>query len=164
MSEALRTISLPAAGGLSAFTAWRCGSGKLRRTSGRKMKNLLNRAMETPFRMPELYNIWFRAGKKKRGPSVLLWPPAFSGPKKAAKRLRRWCDILRARSQGCTEERIKMVDRRNFMKTCSGMGLAGTLFPGVLWGQATEPGAEQITKEVIDNAGSIAHRVLAGNY
>ncbi len=25
-----------------------------------------------------------------------------------------------------------MLDRRNFMKTCSGMGLAGTLLPGVL--------------------------------
>ncbi len=29
-----------------------------------------------------------------------------------------------------------MLDRRNFVKTCSGMGLAGTLFPGVLWAQA----------------------------
>src|SRR5258708_30796881 len=154
MSEALRTTSLPAAGGLSALTAWRCRSGKLRRTSGRKMKNLLNRAMETPFRMPESYNIWFRAGKKKRGPSVLLWPPAFSGPKKAAKRLRRRCDILRARSQGCTEERVKMLDRRNFMKTCSGIGLAGKLFSGGLWAQAQEQGAKKLTKETNHKAAS----------
>src|SRR6202046_557224 len=47
-----------------------------------------------------------------------------------------------------------MLQRRNFMKTCSAMGLAGTLFPGVLWAQAE--GAKKITKEMIDNAAAIA--------
>ena len=42
-----------------------------------------------------------------------------------------------------------MLDRRNFMKTCSGMGLAGTLFPGVLWAQAQAQGAAKITKEMM---------------
>src|SRR6266478_938806 len=41
-----------------------------------------------------------------------------------------------------------MLDRRNFMKTCSGMGLAGTLFQGVLWAQAQAQGAKKITKEL----------------
>src|SRR5882762_6510366 len=81
MSAALRTTSLPAAGGLSALTAWRCRRGKFRSTSGRKMKNLLNRIMETPLRMRESYNIQFRSGKKKRRPSALLWLAAFSGEK-----------------------------------------------------------------------------------
>ena len=45
-----------------------------------------------------------------------------------------------------------MLDRRNFMKTCSGMGLAGTLFPGVLWAQAQAQGAAKITKEMIDKS------------
>ena len=57
MSAALRTTSLPAAGGLSALTAWRFRRGKLRSTSDRKMKNFLNRIMETPLRMRESYNI-----------------------------------------------------------------------------------------------------------
>ena len=49
-----------------------------------------------------------------------------------------------------------MLDRRNFMKTCSGMGLAGTLFPGVLWAQAQAQGAKKITRETIENAAAIA--------
>src|SRR5713101_5601551 len=48
-----------------------------------------------------------------------------------------------------------MLDRRNFMKTCSGLGLAGTLFPGVLWAQAQAQGAKKITKEMIENAAAI---------
>jgi Asp-tRNA(Asn)/Glu-tRNA(Gln) amidotransferase A subunit family amidase len=36
------------------------------------------------------------------------------------------------------------------------MGLAGTLFPGVLWAQAEAAGAKKITKEMIDNAAAIA--------
>src|SRR5215470_949087 len=47
-----------------------------------------------------------------------------------------------------------MVDRRDFMKLCSGMGLGGTLFPGVLWAQTQ--GKTKITKEMIDNAAAIA--------
>src|SRR6266849_1781446 len=49
-----------------------------------------------------------------------------------------------------------MLDRRNFMKACSGMGLAGTLFPGVLWAQAQAQAAKKITKEMIENAAAIA--------
>ncbi|HEX8766329.1 MAG TPA: amidase, partial [Candidatus Acidoferrum sp.] len=57
-----------------------------------------------------------------------------------------------------------MLDRRNFMKTCSGMGLAGTLFPGVLWAQAQEQGAAKITKQMIDNAAAIADVTIADEY
>src|SRR5271169_6314957 len=49
-----------------------------------------------------------------------------------------------------------MLQRRTFMATCSAMGLAGTLFPGVLWAQAQAEGAKKITKEMIDNAAAIA--------
>src|SRR5436853_897977 len=64
--------------------------------------------------------------------------------------------VCYARSQAWLTRRIKMLDRRNFMKTCSGMGLAGTLFPGVLWAQAQAQGAAKSTKEMIDNAAAIA--------
>jgi hypothetical protein len=57
-----------------------------------------------------------------------------------------------------------MLDRRNFMKTCSGMGLAGTLFPGVLWAQAQAQGAKKITKEMIENAAAIADLPIADDY
>src|SRR5467141_4329600 len=57
-----------------------------------------------------------------------------------------------------------MLDRRNFMKTCSGLGLAGTLLPGVLWAQAQAQGAAKITKEMIDNAASIADVAIADEY
>jgi len=57
-----------------------------------------------------------------------------------------------------------MLDRRNFMKTCSGMGLAGTLFPGVLWAQAQAEGAKKITKEMIENAAAIADVPIADEY
>jgi len=57
-----------------------------------------------------------------------------------------------------------MLDRRNFMKTCSGLGLAGTLLPGVLWAQAQAQGAAKITKEMIDNAASIADVAIADDY
>jgi Asp-tRNA(Asn)/Glu-tRNA(Gln) amidotransferase A subunit family amidase len=49
-----------------------------------------------------------------------------------------------------------MLDRRRFMSACSGLGLGGTLFPGVLWAQAKTQGATKITKEMIDNAAAIA--------
>src|SRR5882724_12005858 len=55
-----------------------------------------------------------------------------------------------------------MLDRRNFMKTCSGMGLAGTLFPGVLWAQAQ--GAKKITKEMIENAAAVADVPITDDY
>jgi hypothetical protein len=57
-----------------------------------------------------------------------------------------------------------MLDRRNFMKTCSGMVLAGTLFPGVLWAQAEAQGAKKITKEMIENAAAIADVPIADEY
>jgi hypothetical protein len=57
-----------------------------------------------------------------------------------------------------------MLDRRDFMKTCSGMGLAGTLFPGVLWAQAREQAAKKITKEMIENAAAIADVPISDEY
>ena len=54
-----------------------------------------------------------------------------------------------------------MLDRRDFVKTCSGMGLAGTLLPGVLWAQAQAQGAKKITLEMIENAAVIADVPLA---
>jgi Asp-tRNA(Asn)/Glu-tRNA(Gln) amidotransferase A subunit family amidase len=59
---------------------------------------------------------------------------------------------------------MKMLDRRDFMKTCSGMGLAGTLFPGVLWAQAQAQGAKKITKEMIENAAAIADVPISEEY
>jgi Asp-tRNA(Asn)/Glu-tRNA(Gln) amidotransferase A subunit family amidase len=55
-----------------------------------------------------------------------------------------------------------MLDRRNFMKTCSGMGLAGTLLPGVLWAQAE--GVKKITKEMIESAAAIADVPISDEY
>src|SRR5258707_14194345 len=57
-----------------------------------------------------------------------------------------------------------MIDRRNFMKTCSGMGLAGTLLPGVLWAQAQAQGAKKITKEMIENSAAIADAPISEEY
>src|SRR5690348_297775 len=65
---------------------------------------------------------------------------------------------------GRADWRVEMLDRRDFMKTCSWMGLAGTLFPGVLWAQAQAQGATKITKEMIDNAASIADVPIADEY
>jgi Asp-tRNA(Asn)/Glu-tRNA(Gln) amidotransferase A subunit family amidase len=49
-----------------------------------------------------------------------------------------------------------MLDRRRFLSACSGLGLGGSLFPGVLWAQAQSQGAAKITKEMIDHAAAIA--------
>jgi Asp-tRNA(Asn)/Glu-tRNA(Gln) amidotransferase A subunit family amidase len=49
-----------------------------------------------------------------------------------------------------------MLDRRRFLNACSGLGLTGTLLPGVLWAQAQSQGAKKITKEMIENAAAIA--------
>ncbi len=57
-----------------------------------------------------------------------------------------------------------MLDRRDFIRTCSGLGLAGTLFPGVLWAQAQAQGAKKITKEMIENAAVIADVPIADDY
>jgi Asp-tRNA(Asn)/Glu-tRNA(Gln) amidotransferase A subunit family amidase len=51
-----------------------------------------------------------------------------------------------------------MLNRRNFLSACSRFGLAGTLFPGVLWGMVEEQGAAapQITADMISQAAIIA--------
>jgi Asp-tRNA(Asn)/Glu-tRNA(Gln) amidotransferase A subunit family amidase len=59
---------------------------------------------------------------------------------------------------------MNMLDRRNFMKTCSAMGLVGTLFPGVLWAQAHAQAAKKITKEMIENAAAIADVPISEEY
>ncbi len=55
-----------------------------------------------------------------------------------------------------------MLDRRDFMRVCSGMGLGATLFPGVLWAQAQ--GKPKITKDMIDAAAEIADVKIADEY
>src|SRR5579863_8101150 len=42
--------------------------------------------------------------------------------------------------------------RRRFLNACSGMGLGGTLLPGVLWSQVQEEGAQQVTPEMLKGA------------
>ena len=49
-----------------------------------------------------------------------------------------------------------MIDRRRFLNVCAGLGLGGTLLPGVLWAQAHAEGKKKITKELIENAAAIA--------
>src|ERR1700688_4969633 len=55
-----------------------------------------------------------------------------------------------------------MIDRRRFVETCAGMGLAATLLPGVLWAQAK--GATKITKEMIDAAAAVADVAISDEY
>jgi Asp-tRNA(Asn)/Glu-tRNA(Gln) amidotransferase A subunit family amidase len=57
-----------------------------------------------------------------------------------------------------------MLERREFMRACTGMGFAGTLFPGVLWAQAQAEGAKKITKEMIENAAAIADVPISDEY
>src|SRR6266852_7008344 len=108
--------------------------------------------------------IGFVQEKEARGIGALRLALAFSATKKAANRPKACCDILRARLRHCLSERIKMLDRRNFMKTCSGMGLAGTLLPRVLWAQAQAQGAKKITKEMIESAAAIADVPISEEY
>src|SRR5579859_7700703 len=63
----------------------------------------------------------------------------------------------------CSGEK-SMLDRRRFMSVCSGLGLTGTLFPGVLWAQAQAQKTVKITKEMIDNAAAIADVPIADEY
>src|SRR5260370_20144875 len=51
--------------------------------------------------------------------------------KNARSSLGQCCGILRARLRDCSMRRIKMLDRRNFMKTCSGWAWREHSFPGV---------------------------------
>ncbi len=46
------------------------------------------------------------------------------------------------------------LDRRSFMSFMSGIGLAGTLFPGVLWAQAR--GQAEVTAEMVADAEQVA--------
>jgi Asp-tRNA(Asn)/Glu-tRNA(Gln) amidotransferase A subunit family amidase len=55
-----------------------------------------------------------------------------------------------------------MLDRRNFMRVFSGLGLTGTLLPGVLW--AETQGKTEITKEMIGNAAAIADVKISDEY
>ncbi len=47
-----------------------------------------------------------------------------------------------------------MLDRREFLTTCSAMGLGATLFPGTLWALAHS--GREVTLEMIDEAAAIA--------
>jgi Asp-tRNA(Asn)/Glu-tRNA(Gln) amidotransferase A subunit family amidase len=47
-----------------------------------------------------------------------------------------------------------MLDRRDFIRICSGLGLTSTLLPGVLWAMADEKG--KITRDMIDYAALVA--------
>ena len=42
--------------------------------------------------------------------------------------------------------------RRRFLSFFSGMGLGGTLLPGVLWAQLQEDGAQRITQPMLTDA------------
>ncbi len=55
-----------------------------------------------------------------------------------------------------------MLDRRHFLATCSGFGLAAGLFPGVLWSLAEDK--KKITKDMIDNAAAIADIQIPEEY
>jgi len=57
------------------------------------------------------------------------------------------------------EDESTMLDRRAFLAACSGAGLTSTLFPGVLWGMATDK--PKITAELIDAAARIADVPIA---
>ncbi|HWZ98462.1 MAG TPA: amidase [Candidatus Dormibacteraeota bacterium] len=57
-----------------------------------------------------------------------------------------------------------MLDRRDFLRKCTGMGFAGTLLPGALWAQAQAEGAKKITKEMIDSAAAIADVPISEEY
>ncbi|MDR3703344.1 MAG: amidase, partial [Candidatus Sulfopaludibacter sp.] len=46
--------------------------------------------------------------------------------------------------------------RRRFLGCCSGMGLGGTLLPGVLWAQMQQEDAQQVTPEMLKSALAIA--------
>jgi Asp-tRNA(Asn)/Glu-tRNA(Gln) amidotransferase A subunit family amidase len=55
-----------------------------------------------------------------------------------------------------------MIDRRRFVETCAGMGLASTLLPGVLWAQVKD--GTKITKEMIDAAATVADVAISDDY
>src|SRR5437016_13365796 len=120
-------------------------------------KDFAKRAIETPFGMRASYNISFRPRIRKRS--------EFLAFKRTEPRPGRGSVVVSyARLRDCLIGRMRMLDRRDFMKTCSGMGLAGTLFPGVLWAQARAEGAKKITKEMIESAAAIADVPIPEEY
>jgi hypothetical protein len=48
------------------------------------------------------------------------------------------------------------LDRRQFLSSCSKLGFASTLMPGVLFSIAAKAEAKRITAELIDQAALIA--------
>jgi Asp-tRNA(Asn)/Glu-tRNA(Gln) amidotransferase A subunit family amidase len=46
--------------------------------------------------------------------------------------------------------------RRRFLACCSGLGLASTLLPGVLWARLQDSGARQVTSEMVRQAAALA--------
>jgi Asp-tRNA(Asn)/Glu-tRNA(Gln) amidotransferase A subunit family amidase len=110
--------------------------------------------METPFKMTASYNIFLL---EEIALALLI-------RKKHAAQLVEEAGVISYAPGEDSKGRRSMLDRRNFMKTCSGMGFAGTLFPGVLWAQAQTQGAKKITKEMIDNAAAIADVPIADDY
>src|SRR5438309_8868070 len=149
MSAALRITSFPSAEGLPAIAVCRCRLENVRSNTDSTTKDFTKRAIETPFGMRASYNISFRPRIRKRS--------GFLTFKRTEPRPGRGSVVVSyARLRDCLIGRMRMLDRRDFMKTCSGMGLAGTLFPGVLWAQAKAEGAKKITKEMIESAAAIA--------
>src|SRR5579859_7582728 len=57
-----------------------------------------------------------------------------------------------------------MLERREFVRKCAGLGFAGTLLPGVLWAQTQATGAKKITKEMIESAAAIADVPISEEY
>src|SRR5437868_2551052 len=55
-----------------------------------------------------------------------------------------------------------MLDRRNFLSICSGLGLTTTLFPGILWSMAESK--SKVTKEMIDEAALVADVPIPDEY
>jgi len=48
--------------------------------------------------------------------------------------------------------RINEDSRRRFVRVFSGLGLGGTLLPGVLWAQVQQEGAQRVTQPMLANA------------
>src|SRR5260370_38549469 len=64
----------------------------------------------------------------------------------------------------CAKGRMTMLDRRDFMKAGSGMGLAGTLFPGAFWERAQAESAKKRVKETVGMATAGRAGPGAGQY
>src|SRR5438309_1896430 len=157
MSAALRITSFPSAEGSPAIAVCRCRMENVRSNIDRTTKDFAKRAIETPFGMRASYNISFRPRIRKRS--------GFLTFKRTEPRPGRGSVVVSyARLRDCLIGRMRMLERRDFMKTCSGMGLAGTLFPGVLWAQARAEGAKKITKEMIESAAAIADVPISEEY